>query len=565
VVELIQSSARERPDAVAVQCGREALSYGELNRRANRLAWRLRGLGVGPEVTVGVALERSPELVVALLAVLKAGGAYVALEADQPPLRRRAIARRAGLRLTLGAGDAWSDLDAEPAGDPPPMAGPDNLAYVSFTSGSAGDPKGVAVTRGCVLHLVRRPSYVELGPDSVVAQAAVVAFDASTFEIWAPLAAGGRVLVVPPAVGLEPDALAAALGEGVGAMFLTTALFHRLARVAPALLDRVDWLLFGGERADPAIVAEVAARHPGHLVHVYGPTECTTFSVAGPLPRRPAGAPLGQPIAGMAAHVLDARLRPVPDAATGELYLAGDGVARGYLGDPVHTAERFVADPAAAGGRMYRTGDLVRRREDGLLEFVGRVDAQVKVRGFRVELGEVEAALLAHPAVAQAAAFVRDVDGEAQIVACAVPAGAGLDWDGLRAHLRERLPAYMAPAALVELDRLPLNARGKIDRRALAALPAASLRFADAGRRPRTDAERRIERIWAELLGRDAVGVDEKFFEAGGSSLKLIDLSERLELAFGASPSLAELLEHSSIEEMARLVGDAGEARDHEL
>ncbi len=421
--ELFEIAADRSPDAPAVSFDGGELTYGELDARANRLAWHLRELGVAAETPVAVCLDRSAALVVTLLAVLKAGGFYVPLDPEHPPERlARMLADSGAPVLVAGLGadvEAPSgvrrvDLIAEAeavasrsASRPEPLAGGDHLAYAIYTSGSTGRPKGVAVPQRAVARLVLGTGYVRLGPADRVAQASNASFDAATFEIWGALLNGACLVGIPRDAALAPAALARRLREeGITVLFLTTALFNQVVREEPAAFATLRHLLFGGEAVDSgAVRAALAAGPPERLLHVYGPTESTTFATWHRVEQVPPGAttvPIGRPLANTRLHVLEPAGLPAPPGAPGELVLGGDGLARGYLGRPDLTAERFVPDPFAdePGGRLYRTGDLVRQRPvDGAVEFLGRLDRQVKIRGFRIEPGEVEAVLAEHPAV----------------------------------------------------------------------------------------------------------------------------------------------------------------------
>jgi len=433
VHRLFEQQAESRPEALAVVCGGESLTYSQLNERANQLAHRLRRLGVAPETLVGVCLERSPEMVVCLLAILKAGGGYLPLDPGEPQERRAFMIADAGVEVLLTR-ERLADGEREPftgasRSNPAGGATAENLAYLIYTSGSTGRPKGVAVTQRAVVHLALADGYVELGPSDRVAHASNPAFDAATFEIWGALLHGACVVVVPKEILLSPPELAAFLGaRRITTLFLTTALFNQLAREVPGVFKPLRNLLFGGELVDPRWVREVLATgSPERLLHVYGPTETTTFASWHRIEAVPAGAasvPIGKPVGGARFEVLDGDLRPLPAGTPGELFIGGPGLARGYFGRPGLTAARFVPDPggAAPGARLYRTGDVVRELPDGALEFVGRLDHQVKIRGFRVELGEVEAVLAAHPAVREAVVLAREGDpGSKRLVAYLVP------------------------------------------------------------------------------------------------------------------------------------------------
>ncbi|HEU4412630.1 MAG TPA: amino acid adenylation domain-containing protein, partial [Polyangiaceae bacterium] len=445
---LFEAQAARTPGATALSFGGATTTYRELDERAGRLAERLRALGAGPEVRVGICLGRSADATVAIVAAIKAGAAYVPLDPDYPAERLTFMASDARLALVLtrraladsmrGLGVPIALIDGPADAPGPARRGPaiaaepaGRLAYVIYTSGSTGRPKGVAVEHRSVVGLVVGTDYVCIGPDDRIAHASSLSFDAATFEIWGALLNGARLVGIDREVALSPPALARALrGEGVSVAFLTTALFNRIVRDVPDAFASLRALLFGGEAVDPgAVRAALEAGPPRRLLHVYGPTEATTFATWHEVAAVPPGAatlPVGRAIAGARAHVLDAELAPVPPGIVGDLYVGGAGVARGYLGRPGLTAERFVPDPFSSqpGARLYQTGDRARRRADGAIEFVGRADGQVKVRGFRVELGEIEAALRAEPSVAHAAALVReDAPGDRRLVAyvCAPP------------------------------------------------------------------------------------------------------------------------------------------------
>ena len=580
---LFADQAADTPDAIALVDGETRLTYRELEERANRLARHLAALGVAPDARVAVLLERSAELVVALLAILKAGGAYVPLDPGFPAERLRLMLDDADARILVtrselvdrlpaehGAALVRLDANAEevaarPADDPGIEVDPHGLAYVVYTSGSTGTPKGVAVPHRAVVRLVRDTDYAQLTAEDRVAQASTATFDAATFEIWGALLNGAAVVVLPRDLILSPEQLVAALRrERISALFLTTALFHQVARQVPDGFRSLRHLLFGGEAIDPAAVRAVQREGPPErLLHVYGPTESTTYAtwhlVEG-VDDDAATVPIGRAIANTAAYVLDAAGAPAPIGVPGELYLGGDGVARGYLGRAALTAERFVPDVFSAepGARLYRTGDRVRWLAGGALEFVGRTDQQVKVRGFRIEPGEVEAALMAHGGVRDCVVVVREEGGEKRLAAYVVPAdGAAPSAGELREHLRARLPEYMVPAAFVLLDALPLNANGKVDRRALPAPEyAAEAEFAE----PRTPTEELLAGIFAEVLGAERVGLHDGFFELGGHSLLATRVVSRIRQGLQVELPLRALFEHPTVGALAEEVERARQA-----
>jgi amino acid adenylation domain-containing protein len=569
---LFAAQAARTPDATAVVFEDEVLSYAALDARSSQLAHHLRDLGVGPEVVVGLCLERSIQMVVALLAILKAGGAYLPLDPDYPAERLAfmladaqapVVITQAALCDTLPA--HWGHLvvlDAEaqaiaarPTTPPVVASESGNLAYVIYTSGSTGTPKGAGISHQAVARLVLGTDYVELGAQAVVLQMAPLAFDAATFEVWGPLLNGGSTVLVERELALSPRDLRRTLRQkAVSRLFVTTALFNRLAQDTPDIFATVGEVLFGGEAVDAgAVRAVLAAGAPGRLAHVYGPTESTTFATAYQVNEVEAGAlsvPIGRPIANTRVYVLDQGLEPTPIGVAGELYIAGDGLARGYLNRPGLTAERFMACPfGTAGSRMYRTGDLARWRADGELEFLGRIDHQVKIRGHRIELGEVEAALLGHPGVAQAVAIVReDEPGDKRLVAYVTSQDGTVDVGGLRAHLKQSLPDYMIPQAIVGLEALPLTPNGKIDRKALP-VPEGRPEGLDYVA-PRTPVEETLAGIWAEVLKIDRVGVHDNFFELGGDSIQSIKVRAQA-LKAGLSFTVQDLFGGPTVAELA--------------
>ncbi|MER7463216.1 amino acid adenylation domain-containing protein [Streptomyces sp. NPDC097981] len=548
---LFARRVRATPDAVAVVSGGTELTFSELDRRANRLARALIGQGVRPETPVAVLMERSAELVVAILAIVKAGGAYVPLDPRYPSSRIDLIVRETGAALVLTEDVLTALSQAEPDdSDPESGCDPRRLAYVMYTSGSTGRPKGVGVTHRDVAALALAPCWHEGGHERVLLHSPT-AFDASTYELWVPLLGGGRIVVAPPG-RLDLDLLEAAVAEhGVTGLWLTAGLFRLVAEERPGLLAGLREVWTGGDVVPPAAVARMLAACPGlAVVNGYGPTETTTFAAhhrVRALPETATTVPIGRPMANMRAYVLDAGLQPVPPGVAGELYLAGAGVARGYLARPGLTAERFTADPyGPAGATMYRTGDLARWRAEGLLEFVGRADDQVKLRGFRIEPGEVEAALAACPGVAQAAVVAReDQPGDRRLVAYLVPESEGAVEPGeLSRRLGRELPEYMVPSAFVTLDRLPLTVNGKLDR---AALPAPGYDAAGSGRGPRTPQEQLLCALFAEILGRDRVRIDDSFFDLGGHSLLAARLVSRVRETLGVPVGLRTLFEAPTV------------------
>ncbi|HEX9935526.1 MAG TPA: amino acid adenylation domain-containing protein, partial [Longimicrobium sp.] len=560
-----EARAAARPEALAVTCEGETLTYGELNARANRLARRLRALGVAPESRVGLCAERSLDLVAGILAIVKAGAAYVPLDPAYPPERLAYMAEDSGIRVLLAqralagrvpaAGIEVLALEDVPADelpdDPGVAAAPENLAYVIYTSGSTGRPKGVGVTHGNVLRLFdcTQPSF-GFGEADVWTLFHSFAFDFSVWEIWGALLFGGRLVVVPRAVSRDPGAFRALLRrERVTVLNQTPSAFRALAAVDEGEaepLERLRTVVFGGEALQYESLRGWLDRYGPkrpRLVNMYGITETTVHvtwhTVTGAeLRQAGAGSGVGVPIPDLRAYVLDPTGEPAPIGVPGELHVGGAGLARGYLGRPGLTAERFVPDPFSgeAGARLYRSGDLARWRADGTLGYLGRTDQQVKIRGFRIEPGEIESLLLAHPGVAAAAVIVRGAGEDAALAAYLVPAGKALPHAELRDALRKHLPEHMLPAAFVAVDRIPLTANGKLDRAALPAPDAAGAAHADAQVAPRTPVEEVLAGIWCEVLRRDRVGVTENFFELGGHSLLATRAVSRIAELFAVEP-----------------------------
>ncbi|WP_230091984.1 amino acid adenylation domain-containing protein [Streptomyces olivaceus] len=559
--ELFARRVRATPDAVAVVAGATELTYRQLDQRSNRLARALVRRGVRPETPVAVLLDRSADLVTALLAITKAGGAYVPLDSRFPQSRIDLMLQEARVALVL-TGDVLTAL-TEGETDASAVEVPNDqrqLAYVMYTSGSTGRPKGVAVTHRDVVGLACSPEWRRGGHERVLMHSPT-AFDLSTYELWVPLLNGGTVVVAPPE-RLDLDLLQHTVGtHGVTGLWLTAGLFRLVAEERPGLLAGVREVWTGGDVVSPAAVARVLAACPGiEVVNGYGPTEATTLATSHPvhdLPENAATVPIGAPMANMRAYVLDDRLRPVPTGLVGELYLAGTGVARGYLGRAGLTSERFTADPyGPPGSRMYRTGDLARWAAGGTLEFAGRTDHQVKLRGLRIEPGEIEAILAASPGVAQAAVVAReDRPGDKRLVAYLVPAPGGApEAARLAGRLRRELPDYMVPSAFVVLDALPLTANGKLDR---AALPAPEYGATGAGRGPRTPREQLLCDLFAEVLGREQVHIDDNFFDLGGHSLLAARLASRVRETLGLELGLRMLFEAPTVAGLSeRLVMD---------
>jgi len=583
VAHWFESQAASTPEAVALAFSNGQWKYRELNDRANRLARRLRAMGVGLETPVALCAERSPEMVAGILGILKAGGAYVPIDPTTPSERILFMLgdTKAPVLLTqrslLSAlpidgidvvclddretfFDDCAEVDDSAEVDLPCPATFDSLAYIMFTSGSTGIPKGVAVPHRGIIRLVFGVDYVTLDSSRNILHLASPAFDASTFELWAALLHGGRCVLFP---GRFPDldVLKRVLCENeVDTLFLTTALFHAIVDESVAILSGVQQLLVGGEVLSVNHVRRALSCLPGvSMIHVYGPTETTTFATSYRIPRDVAddagSLPIGRPIGNTSIYVLDTLGRLVPAGVAGELYIGGPGVARGYWNQPELTAEKFVANPFSDvhESRLYRTGDLCRWRADGNLEFLGRMDDQVKLRGFRIELGEIESVLNEYPKVAQSVVILReDHPGEKRLVAYCVPTTEiVLNHSELRGHLRSRLPDYMVPSAFVSLDTLPLTSSGKVNRRGLPAPDDSRPDLETHYVAPRNPIEQQLASIWADLLGIEAIGIHDNFFSLGGNSLLVTRVNARISSELQVDLPLRKLFEAPTIAELA--------------
>ena len=575
--DLVARRAAERPDATALVHGGTRLSYRELLARADQLAARLRAAGVGPEVAVGLCLPRSADMGIAALAVLRAGGAYVPLDPEQPSARLRYMLADCGARLVIAAQQTaglvaasgvrtavLADGAGEFAAPPEPLGrpvgrtalAPANIAYILYTSGSTGMPKGVMVEHRALTNLVTGigPQFPLTAGDRVL-QYVSFGFDVAVADFLCTWTAGAELHIASSGERLG-DALFARLRDSrTSFVFLPPAAAQSLP-CPPGALPCLRTMAVGGAPFPP----ELAARWSGpgrRVLNVYGPAETTVFATAGQ-PGPGQQVTIGGSLANTRAYVLDRRLNPVPVGVTGEVYLAGAGVARGYAGRPGLTAERFIADPfGAQGSRLYRTGDLARYTADGELVFDGRADTQVKIRGFRVELGEIEAVLAAHTGVAAAAAVALGTGHEQRLVAYVEGRGssAAPAYGELRAWLADRLPEYMLPSAIVALDRLPLNPNGKVDRARLPAPPTARPETGHPYVAPSTATERLLAGIWQRVLGLDSVGVHDNFFDIGGNSVRLLAvlaaLADRAPGAGRDGPTLVDLFRCPNVAALA--------------
>jgi amino acid adenylation domain-containing protein len=584
IQELFATQVERAPDAVALSCGSEQLTYAALERRANQLAHHLAELGVGSEMPVGVCLERSIDAVVALLAVLKAGGAYVPLDPEYPTgrlgfmiedCRLRVLITTGALRKHTGASSARvvcidterADILARPSDPLRVESAGHSLAYVMYTSGSTGRPKGVCVEHHNVVRLVRNTDYVSLDADEVLLQLAPISFDAATFEIWGALLNGARLAILPERRFSLHGLGEVVQRERVSTLWLTAPLFHQMVNDEISGLRGVRQLLAGGDVLSADHVRRALDALEGcTVINGYGPTEGTTFSCCHRMTAEcdlRGSVPIGRPIANTRVYIVDVNFEPCPVGVAGELLIGGDGLARAYQGAPELTAARFVADPFSTvpGERLYRSGDLARFNARGEIEFLGRIDSQVKVRGFRVEPGEVEAALSQHPdiesavVVVQAPAGSDDTASEKRLVAYAVPiAATDLDGSALIAFLKHSLPDYMLPTAIIPVQRLPLTPSGKLDRASLPAWRPETTRHSSAPAPPRNPVETALAQIWRDVLRIEKVGIFDNFFDLGGHSLLATQMAARILDEFDVAIALNDLFRGPTIAELANVL-----------
>jgi amino acid adenylation domain-containing protein len=581
ITDLFHEQVRRRPEAIALRFDGDDMTYAELDQRADRLARQLRSLGVSTEGVVGVFFERSFEMVVALVGILKAGGAYLPVHLNEPPERFRYMLEQAGARVLL-THDSLIDrvpeidatvvnLDSEMPmlpGAEPVQAGttPDSVAYVCYTSGSTGKPKGVAVRHRGVVRLVQDGDYASLTSAETFLQLCSLRFDPSAFEIWGSLLNGARLVIYRPGP-LSLHELAECLErDQITTLWLTTGLFHRLVDGHLESLGGLRQLLAGGEPLSPVHINAVRRTYPDLLlVNGYGPTEDTCFTSCHVVKEFVADSvPIGRAVTDTHLYVLDEKLQPVPDGEWGLLYTSGSGVARGYVGRPALTAERFIPDPFRAGERMYSIGDVVRRNDDGVLEFRGRVDDQVKVDGYRIELGEIQAALAGQAEVKEAVVVARDdvTPGRKVLVAYVVPNGSTERLvPTLRLALHHKLPRYMHPGAIVVMDEFPMTLGNKTDRRALP-VPEQLPRTVDTQyEAPRTPVEALLADLLTDALALQEVGIHDDFFEIGGNSLLAMDLLAHVRSVLCVDLPVEQFFGNATVAGLAEMV----ESRSPEL
>jgi amino acid adenylation domain-containing protein len=576
--ELFEAEVFKYGESVAVAMEGEQLTYSELNSRANRVGRVLEREGAGREGLVAIYMPRSIEMIICILGVLKSGGAYVPIDPGYPRQRVAYVLEDSGASQVLTMHEMrweiaehgarvieidrqWDEIAEQRDDGVGVSATAENGAYVIYTSGSSGDPKGVVVTHQNVARLMRATeSSFEFSEKDVWTMFHSYAFDFSVWEMWGALLNGGRLVVVPYWVSRSPEEFYELVSrEGVTVLNQTPSAFRQFI-VADGVKRkelRLRVVIFGGEALELASLGEWVSRHGDaepQLVNMYGITETTVHVTYRRVMQRDVeqakGSVIGRRITDLRMYVLDESLQPIPVGVTGEIYVSGEGLARGYLKRAALTAEKFIPAPyGEGGGRMYRSGDLGRYQESGEIEYLGRADQQVKVRGYRIELGEIEAVLMAHEGVREAVAAMREVEGaEKQLVAYVVSRGTvEIKASELREYLNERLPEYMVPAVIVSLDSIPLTTNGKVDRRALPEPRAARAHLEETRMAPESDAERTIAEIWQDVLGLDEVGVDDNFFDVGGDSINVIQVHARLREAFSRDVSIIEIFQYPTV------------------
>ncbi|MBN3897944.1 MAG: amino acid adenylation domain-containing protein [Nostoc sp. NOS(2021)] len=562
---------------------KQHLTYRELNNRANQLAHYLQALGVKPEVRVGICVERSLEMIIGILAILKAGGAYIPLDPTYPTDRLAFMLEDVqttillthnhlcdGLRPTVGHRLAihnqtvvnldsdWEIIAQHSEDNLHSEVNPENLAYIIYTSGSTGTPKGTEVPHRSIIGFMFGVDYIHLDAEQIWLQHSSIYWDALTLELWPPLLYGGRCVLYSGKIPTPGDLSNIIQEQGVNTLFLTTALFNLMIDTMPEGLSGVKQLLFGGESVSVPHVRRALELLPGtQLIHAYGPSECTVVTCCYPIPQQLAqnSIPIGKPIGDRKVYLLDKDLQRVPIGVSGELYVGGASVGRGYLNQPTLTSEKFIPNPFAEGDTLYKTGDLIRRLPDGNLEFLDRIDTQVKIRGFRIELGEIETVLNQHSSIKQVVVIARENEpGNKSLVAYLVAKDNPPTPSSLRNFLKTKLPDYMIPTAFVFLEAFPLTPNGKINRRALP-VPDAFQRNLEVDLvAPSTPTQQELATIWAEVLKIKQVGIHDNFFELGGHSLLATQVISRLREAFSLDFPLRYLFENPTIAELAQKV-----------
>ncbi|MBE9057067.1 non-ribosomal peptide synthetase [Sphaerospermopsis sp. LEGE 08334] len=578
---LFEEQVQKTPDKIAVVYKQQNLTYRELNNRANQLGNYLKSLGVKAETRVGICVERSLEMVIGILAILKAGGVYVPLDPAYPTerlalmledvttpilLTQTHLQNNLQNRLPLNQQTVVNvDTDGEiiaqyPADNLPCEVTPENLAYIIYTSGSTGTPKGTEVPHRSFIGFMFGVDYIQLDENQIWLQHSSISWDGLTLEMWTPLLYGGRCVLYPEKIPTAEKLTQIIQEQKVNTLFLTTALFNFMIDTMPQGLSGIKQLLTGGESVSVSHVRRALALLPEtKIINGYGPSECTVFTCCYPIPQQTAeninSLPIGKPIGDRTVYILDTHLHRVPIGVPGELYIGGAGVARGYLNQPKLTSERFISNPFMEGDTLYKTGDLVRSLPNGNIEFIGRIDTQVKLRGFRIELAEIEAVLNQHPDIQQVVVMAReDEPGKKLLVAYLVAQDNVPTPSSLRNFLKSKLPDYMIPAAFVFLENLPLTPNGKINRRALPVPDHTQRNLEIDFVPPSTDTEKELADIWTEVLKLKQVGIHDNFFELGGHSLLATQAISRLREIFSLDFPLRYLFENPTIAELAQKV-----------
>ena len=578
--ELFEEQVARTPENIAVVFEGEELTYRELNHRANQLAYYLQSLGVKPEVLVGICVKRSLEMIIGLLGILKAGGAYVPLDPSYPQERLAFMLADTQVPILLTQQSLvdklpinkavmicldrdWEKISDHSQDNLTCNAIADNLAYVSYTSGSTGQSKGVCTIHRGVVRLVKNTNYANLTQKQTFLQLAPISFDASTFEIWGGLLNGHKLVIFPAHTYSLAELGQAIQHYQITTLWLTAGLFYLMVDERLEDLKSLDQLLVGGDVLSISHVHNFRqAVNNCHLINGYGPTENTTFTCCYLIPelaQQGTSVPIGRPITNTQVYILDSHLQPVPIGVLGEIYIGGDGLARGYLKRPELTAEKFIPNPFGSG-KIYKTGDIARYLPDGNIEFIGRIDNQVKIRGFRIELGEIEAVLGEHPCILNVVVIAReDILGDKRLVAYIVPqVQAILTQSELRQFLKQKLPEYMIPSALVILDQLPLTPNGKIDRRALTAPEQIRPEPEETFIAPRNELEQQLTKVWEAILGIKSISVKDNFFDLGGHSLLAVKLFAQIEKTFSINLPLAAIFHSPTVEQLANIICSQG-------
>jgi amino acid adenylation domain-containing protein len=575
---LFEKQVEKTPDAIAIIYKNEQLTYQELNQRANQLAHYLQFLGIKLEDKIGVCIERSPLMAIAILGILKAGGAYFPLDSAYPVERLAFMLEDVkcpilltqthlsnqlsvdDIKQVINIESEWKNISQYSSDNLLTQVTPDNLAYIIYTSGSTGTPKGTEIPHRSFIGFMFGVNYIKLGADNIWLQHSSISWDALTLELWTPLLYGGRCVLYPDNITTPENLSKIIKEEGVNILWLTCALFNLIIDTIPEALLEVKQLIIGGETLSVSHVRRALDLLPQtQIINGYGPSECTVFTSCYVIPKQldqnVNSIPIGKPIGDRRVYLLDHNLQRVPIGVPGEVYIGGKSVARGYLNQPILTHEKFIDNPFLAEDSLYKTGDLVRRLNDGNLEFLGRIDNQVKIRGFRVELGEIETVLTNYSEIREAIVTIReDVPGNKSLVAYLVPQNYQLVARDVRSYLSQKLPNYMIPNAFVFLDKFPLTANGKINRLGLPAADISQQNFGVEFVAPRTSTERELVTIWTEVLQLTKVGIYDNFFELGGHSLLATQLISRLKETFEIEFPFRCLFENPTISQLANKV-----------